>query len=66
MIKFNEDTEIEEAIMQMEREMKFMWDNSEILEIVEKDREFTFTIMTALYYERKRFMKEMGIIIGEA
>lgn len=57
---------IEEALAEMEREMKAMWDTGKILTQIKEDKEFIRTIMQALYYERRRFQTEVDVIIGEA
>ena len=65
-IKDFEDASLEEAELTMEREMKAMWDSGEVKAILKDDKEFIYTIMTALHFERRRFQKEIGVIIGEA
>ncbi len=65
-IKDFEDASLEEAVLTMEREMKAMWDTGEALHILKDDQAFIYTIMTALHFERRRFQKEIGVIIGEA
>ena len=59
---------IEEALAEMEREMKAMWDTGEITKHIGKDGdpEYVRTIMYALYYERLRFQMEIDVTIGEA
>lgn len=65
-VKDFEGMDLEKAILTMEREMKAMWDSGEVTHILKNDKEFIYTIMTALHFERKRFQKEIGVIIGEA
>jgi hypothetical protein len=57
---------IEEALTEMEREMKAMWDTGKILNELQNDRELVRMIMSALFYERLRFQSEIDVIIGEA
>jgi len=57
---------IEEAIAELERDMKAMWDTGKILKELKRDKEFVHMIMSALFYERIRFESEIDVIIGEA
>ena len=57
---------IEEALTEMERETKAMWDTCKILNELQNDRELVRMIMSALFYERLRFQSEIDVIIGEA
>tara|TARA_B100000780_G_scaffold253063_1_gene200495 strand:- start:331 stop:525 length:195 start_codon:yes stop_codon:yes gene_type:complete len=57
---------IEEALAEMEREMKAMWDTGKILTHMYEDKEFIKMIMHALHYEKRRFQTEVDVIIGEA
>ena len=42
---------IEEALTEMEREMKAMWDTGKILNELQNDRELVRMIMSALFYD---------------
>ena len=56
---------ISEVIHEIELEMITMWSLGDASLVMEKDEEYIELVLTAVYFEKRRF-ETMGLVIGEA